>query len=92
MYETTIQELLGGLLTQLRLPFSEIKTTEVEDLTRIEIVTDTPSKLIGHHGDTLNSIQHMLKSMIRTTEKLERAPFIVCDVDGYRVDQEKKSV
>jgi spoIIIJ-associated protein len=90
MYEDSIQRLLGGLLTHLQLPFTSINVTEVEDLTRIDIVSEVPSKLIGHHGETLNSLQHMLKSMIRSEQKLERAPFIVCDTDGYRKDQEKK--
>jgi predicted RNA-binding protein Jag len=90
MYTDAIERLLTGLLTHLQLPFTNIAITEVEDLTRVEISSDVPSKLIGHHGDTLNSIQHVLKSMIRTEQNLDRAPFVVCDVDGYRADQEKK--
>lgn len=90
MYNDSIQRILGGLLTHLQLPFTEIRTEEIEDLTRVDIVSEIPSKLIGHRGETLNSLQHMLKSMIRTEEDLERAPFIVIDVDGYRKDQEKK--
>jgi spoIIIJ-associated protein len=90
MYEESIERLLGGLLTHLQLPFTKIDIVEVEDLTRVNIVSEVPSKLIGHHGETLNSLQHMLKSMLRSEHNLDRAPFIVCDTDGYRTDQEKK--
>jgi spoIIIJ-associated protein len=48
------------------------------------------SRIIGWHGETLNSIQHLAKSIIRQKEKLDRSPFLVLDVDGYRASQEDK--
>ncbi len=85
-----ITEIVGGLLTKLGLDFDEIKVIEEEDLTRAEIVSGTASRIIGWHGETLNSIQHLAKSIIRQKEKLERSPFLVLDVDGYRKSQEDK--
>jgi spoIIIJ-associated protein len=38
----------------------------------------------------LNALQHLLKSIIRSKDKLDRAPFLVLDVDGYRREQEDK--
>ena len=32
----------------------------------------------------------MLKSLLRSRHSLQRAPFIVCDTDGYRLGQERK--
>jgi spoIIIJ-associated protein len=56
----------------------------------VEIASNDASRMIGWHGETLNSIQHILKSIIRTAEKLERTPLIVVDADGYRRMQEEK--
>ncbi|MCA9371081.1 MAG: hypothetical protein KC680_03930, partial [Candidatus Peregrinibacteria bacterium] len=48
------------------------------------------SRIIGWHGETLNSIQHLAKSIIRQKGNLDRSPFLVLDVDGYRKSQEDK--
>lgn len=80
----------GTLLKLLGIPFSDIVIKEDGDMTRVEVVSDHASRLIGWHGETLNAVQHLVKSMIRTMKSLERAPFIVVDVDGYRLMQEDK--
>lgn len=85
-----IIETTGNLLKFLSIPFTDIKVTQEADVTRVEVVSDQASRLIGWHGETLNAVQHLVKSMIRTVKKLERAPFIVVDVDGYRLMQEDK--
>ncbi len=92
MNATLIQDTLGQLLTLLNLPFDSIVVheTEGEGFTRVDITSSNASRIIGWHGETLNSIQHLLKSIMRTKEKLERAPFLVLDVDGYRREQEEK--
>ena len=87
MNEDLIKEIVGGLLTELGLSFSDIKVVEEADMTRAEIVSDTASRIIGWHGETLNSIQHLAKSILRQKEKLDRSPFLVLDVDGYRQSQ-----
>lgn len=81
---------LGEILTLLGLQWSDISVGNDADMTRMEIVSSEPSRIIGWHGETLNSIQHILKSIVRTAEKLERTPLIVIDVDGYRSMQEDK--
>lgn len=85
-----IIETTGSLLKLLAIPFSAITVKEDGDMLRVDVVSDEPSRLIGWHGETLNAVQHMVKSMIRTAKNLERAPFIVVDVDGYRTMQEEK--
>jgi spoIIIJ-associated protein len=80
----------GKILTLLGIPFSEVKVKEDGEMIRVEVVSDQPSRLIGWHGETLNAVQHLVKSMIRTEKKMEKAPFIVMDVDGYRLMQEDK--
>lgn len=90
MNEALIKDTVGGLLTKLDLDFDDINVTKEEDMMRAEIVSKTASRIIGWHGETLNSIQHLAKSIIRQQEKLARSPFLVVDIDGYRKSQEDK--
>ncbi len=80
----------GNLLTLLGIPFTAITVKADGDMLRVDVVTDHASRLIGWHGETLNAVQHLVKSIIRTAKNLERAPFIIVDVDGYRTMQEEK--
>lgn len=86
----TIVSTTGTVLSLLSIDFSEVKVSEDGDILRAEVVCKEPSKLIGWHGETLNAVQHLVKSIIRSQKKLEKAPFIVLDVDGYRIMQEDK--
>lgn len=92
MKDALIQDILGNLLKLLDLPFSAIAVHQEtgEGFTRVDITSDKPSRLIGWHGETLNSVQHLLKSLLRSKENLEKSPFLVLDVDGYRREQEEK--
>ena len=86
-----IKDVLTGLLNQLQLEFTNITIDDSDEkLIRVDIDSPKASRLIGWHGETINSIQHMLKAIVRTQKKLDRAPFIVLDVDGYRRAQEDK--
>jgi spoIIIJ-associated protein len=85
-----IKELLGNLLQHAGLPFTNVIVSEEKDYVRIEIVSPQPSRIIGWHGETLNALQHLMKSLVRSAEGLASAPFIVLDVDGYRKSQEEK--
>lgn len=90
MNHDMIKTVLGDLLREMKLEFSDISINEDDGITRVDITSEMASKIIGWHGETLNSIQHILKAIIRTQEKLDRSPFIVVDVDNYRKDQEDK--
>ncbi len=85
-----IKTTLETLLNALALSFSKITVEEDDDIIRVDIESAEASRLIGWHGETINSIQHLLKSIIRAKQKAERAPFIVLDVDGYKKAQEEK--
>jgi spoIIIJ-associated protein len=85
-----IIETTGTVLKLLGIPFTGILVKKDGEMIRVEVISDQASRLIGWHGETLNAVQHLVKSMIRTAKNLERAPFIVVDVDGYRTMQEEK--
>lgn len=88
--DALIQDTLGKILTFLAIPFVSITVKQDSEITRVDIASGEASRLIGWHGETLNAVQHVLKSLIRSMQKLEKAPFIVLDVDGYRLMQEEK--
>lgn len=90
MDHALIQTTLARLLQELGLRQSAIAVREEGDITRVDIDSPDASRIIGWHGETLNAVQHLLKSIIRTAEKLDRTPFILVDVDGYRTIQEDK--
>ena len=85
-----IIDTLGKILAALSIPFESISVRQDADVTRVDVACNEPSRLIGWHGETLNSVQHLLKSVIRSLSKMERTPFLVVDVDGYRLMQEEK--
>lgn len=85
-----IQSALAQLLDLLGLQHGDISVSVDGDMTRVDIDSSEASRIIGWHGETLNSVQHILKSMIRTKDKLERTPLVIVDVDGYRSMQEEK--
>ncbi len=90
MDATLIKDTLQQLLAHLQFSVEDVHLAEEKDLMRVEIVSPDASRIIGWHGETLNAVQHLLKSIVRTKEKMERSPFIVVDVDGYRKMQEEK--
>lgn len=85
-----IKSSLAALLDHLGLHHSNIVVSAEGDVTWVEITSNDASRIIGWHGETLNSVQHVLKSIVRTAENLERTPLIIVDVDGYRRMQEEK--
>jgi spoIIIJ-associated protein len=90
MDASMIKDILGSLLKNLPFTVTEIVVTEEKDVTRVDLKSDDASRIIGWHGETLNAVQHLLKSIIRSKENLEKSPFIVVDIDGYRRSQEEK--
>jgi len=90
MNAALIEETLGAILQHLKLDFEKITVAKDGEITRVDIEAPDPSRIIGWHGETLNSIQHLVKAIVRSKEGLDRSPFIVLDVDGYRRSQEDK--
>ena len=89
--EQLIKDVLSALLEHLGLPFTQI-TIDASDPVMLRVDIDSPeaSRLIGWHGETINALQHLLKAIIRSQKHLEKSPFIVVDVDGYRRTQEDR--
>ncbi|MDD4319168.1 MAG: hypothetical protein PHW10_02490 [Candidatus Peribacteraceae bacterium] len=86
-----IKDTLGALLKLLPFAVTDIKVeAEKDGITRIDLVSTEANRIIGWHGETLNAVQHLLKSILRAKLNLDRSPFLVIDIDGYRREQEQK--
>lgn len=87
--EDTLKEILEGILDKLGVDYSKIVVTEEENANfSINISSENPSLLIGHHGDNIQAIQHILKTL--AWKKLKNEQFnILLDVDDYRKRQEE---
>jgi len=85
-----VQETVITLLDHLGLQHGKVLARQDGDTVRVDIDSPEASRIIGWHGETLNSIQHLAKSIVRSKEKLAVSPLIVVDVDKYRSEQEEK--
>lgn len=85
-----VQQTVVSLLDHLNLVHGGVAARKDGDTVRVDIDSHEASRIIGWHGETLNSIQHLAKSIVRTKEKLPVSPLIVLDVDKYRSEQEEK--
>ena len=85
-----VQQTVISLLDHLGLAHGDVRVRSEGNTVRVDIDSTEASRIIGWHGETLNSIQHLAKSIVRTKEKMAVSPLIVLDVDRYRSEQEDK--
>lgn len=62
-------------------------TVKARDDQTLDVETDDPSELIGHRGEVLEALQHVLRVILHRNG--QEAGFVV-DVDGYRLQQHKR--
>ncbi len=85
--ETKIQELLEEILNKMSSPFRKVKIEKKDvDTYRVNIESEEPSMLIGHHGENIFALQNILRTIIWSKEG-ENCNITV-DVDDYRKRQE----
>ncbi len=94
--DTLIQETLEELLAKLSTPFRKIRIEKRDENTyRVNIESEEPSLMIGHHGENIYALQNILRIIIwkkqeKAQENMEREEQcnIIVDVDDYRKRQE----
>lgn len=90
--EDLIQTTLAEILQRMGIPFRRFKVSidpshaDGKPLYRIDIDADDSATLIGHHGENIYALQHVLKTVV--WKKANENVFIVLDVDSYRKRQE----
>lgn len=87
--ELLIKETLEKLLDIMGISYSEVNVkNESKELYYAQISSENSNLLIGWHGETVNSIQHILKCLLWKRGAGEKAQVVV-DVDGYKKRQEE---
>ncbi|MCK5608595.1 KH domain-containing protein [Candidatus Pacearchaeota archaeon] len=90
--ELLIKETLEKLLDIIGISYTGIKISkEGENAYYTEIETENSSLLIGWHGETIASIQHLLKCLL-WKQGIESKTQVIVDVDGYKKRQEESVV
>ena len=89
--ETLIQEIIEDLLNRLSTPFRKIRIEKRDENTyRVNIESEEPSLLIGHHGENISALQNIVKQVL--WKKNDSNYNIVLDVDDYRKRQEENVI
>jgi len=90
--EKIIKEKIIMLLEHLEVSFDKLNVSFIKEKEqyRINIESDEPSLLIGHHGETIGAIQHLLKVLLWKEDGEEFN--ISVDVDNYRQRQEENVI
>lgn len=84
--QNSTEEIVEGLLESLGIKDS-FEVEETEDHIAIVINSDDPGLIIGHHGDTLDSIQLILSLMIAKSQgEFKRVSVEVGDYKKNRAD------
>lgn len=85
-----IKKTLEELLLKMEVDFNNVSIAEEDGkLYRINIESDNPSILIGHHGETVYALQSLLKTLTWTKDQDFN---IVLDIDDYRQHQENNVI
>ena len=61
---------------------AEVQATTTEDSIELTVDTDGGGRLIGHRGETLGAIQHIMNMMIR--RQTDERVYVHVDIGGYR--------
>lgn len=77
-----------------QLPVQEVVVLEKEDKEFvIDLKTGIDSaSLIGHRGEVMWALQHIVKNVLKTQNLLEEGEHVKIDVDSYRLKQEENVV
>ncbi len=85
--ETHIQEVLEELLKKLNSPFRRIRIERREpEIYRVNIESEEPSIMIGKHGENINALQNIFRTLL--WKKNPGSYSIILDIDDYRKRQE----
>jgi spoIIIJ-associated protein len=90
--ELLIKETLEKLLDVMGISYTGVKITkEGDNAYYTEIETENSSLLIGWHGETIASLQHILKCLV-WKQGVESGIQIILDVDRYKKRQEESVI
>ncbi|MFH1284633.1 MAG: KH domain-containing protein [Candidatus Peregrinibacteria bacterium] len=87
--EDVLKDMLEEILKKLGVAYTKVTVSEEEKGNyEVNIESENPSLLIGYHGDNIQALQHLLKTLAWKKTKTEQFN-IVLDIDDYRKRQEE---
>ena len=92
--ESLLHDTIEAILNRIATPFRKIKIDKRDDTYRINIESEEPSLLIGHHGENIFALQNLLKIIIWNKQPGDQNEGIkiLVDVDDYRKRQEENVI
>jgi spoIIIJ-associated protein len=85
--EAKVSEVLENILSMLSLEGS-FDVEEKEEGVFVSIETEDPGKLIGHQGQTLQSLQLLVNQIV--SRQVEDSKRVIVDVSGWRQSKEEE--
>ena len=86
--EKKIKALASQFLVHLGIDFTDVEIHVLDEKNfRLNVVSDSPNLLIGHHGENLMAMQKILKVMLH--KEYGEDIIVTFDVDNYRQRQEE---
>ena len=82
------KEILEGLIQHLGSIEHTIYLDQLEDRQILSVAAENHSLLIGRHGETLQAIQTIFNSLLKTRD--QTAPYITIDIANYKKDRMEK--
>lgn len=91
--ENLAKSITVEILDKLEFPYNAVAVTkEGNNIIRINVDTDEASLLIGWHGETINALQHIIKSLLWNQGVMTEPFFLIVDTDGYKKRQEENVI
>ncbi len=89
--ESKIQDTIHELLQKIGSQLNRIKIEKKQEQFRVNIETNDTSLLIGHHGENIFALQHLIKLLLWQDPEIESESEIdlYLDIDNYRRRQEQ---
>lgn len=86
--EKQIKKLVSEFLVNLSIDFTDVEVEEVSEKEyRVNVISEEPNLMIGHHGENLLAMQKILTVIFH--KMLGEDVLITFDVDSYRKRQEE---
>ncbi len=83
-----IKKIVSEFLVHLGIDFMDVEIEELDDKNfRVNVLSEEPNLLIGHHGENLQAMQKIVKGMVH--KQYGEDLTVHFDVDNYRKRQEE---
>jgi spoIIIJ-associated protein len=89
--ENIIHQTIEEFMSKLNCQINKLRIEKRDNVYKINLETSHPNLMIGHHGENIFALQHLLKLVV--WKKNQDDSFdIKLDIDNYRRRQEEKVI